>query len=118
MDDFKLKTKKYETEINSLTETLSVNETSLDKLTKENNELNTLNLTLKTDYNLVKEKSKEQHLKIDQLQKEIDQLRFLLESTSKESQLELKVKLEIMNKELNAKWSDTLRYRNHSFIMF
>ncbi len=110
MDEFKSKTKKYESEIKSFTESIGTNEASLDKLKKENNELNTLNLTLQTDYNQIKEKSKEQHLKIDQLQTEIDQLRFLLESTSKESQLELKVKLEIMNKELNAKWSDTLRY--------
>ena len=110
MEELKLKTKKYDAELKHLAESLGAHETSVEKLKTENKELNSLNLTIQTDYNLVKETSKEQHLKIDKLQKEIDQLRLALDSTSKDSQHELKIKLDIMSKELNAKWSDTLRF--------
>ena len=36
-------------------------------------------------------------------------MKFLHETTSKDSQLELKVKLEKLTKELNAKWTDTTK---------
>jgi len=110
MDELKSKTKNYESELKSLTESLNMHETNVSKLTKENNELIDSNSFIQNDYNLMKQTSKEQHSKIEKLTKEIDELKFLLESTSKDSQYELKVKLDILNKELNAKWAETLRY--------
>ena len=110
MDELKSKTKNYESELKNLTESLNMHETNVSKLTKENNELIDSNSIIKNDYNLMKQTSKEQHSKIEKLTKEIDELKFLLESTSKDSQYELKVKLDILNKELNAKWAETLRY--------
>jgi uncharacterized coiled-coil DUF342 family protein len=110
MDELKSKTKNYESELKSLTESLNMHETNVSKLTKENNELIDSNSFIQNDYNLMKQTSKEQHSKIEKLTKEIDELKFLLESTSKDSQYELKVKLDMLNKELNAKWAETLRY--------
>ena len=110
MDELKSKSKNYESELKSLTESLNMHETNVSKLTKENNELIDSNSFIQNDYNLMKQTSKEQHSKIEKLTKEIDELKFLLESTSKDSQYELKVKLDILNKELNAKWAETLRY--------
>lgn len=110
MDELKSKTKNYESELKNLTESLNMYETNVSKLTKENNELIDSNSIIQNDYNLMKQTSKEQHSKIEKLTKEIDELKFLLESTSKDSQYELKVKLDILNKELNAKWTETLRY--------
>ena len=117
MDDLKSKTKNYESELKNLTESLNMHETNVSKLTKEYNELIDSNSVIQNDYNLMKQTSKEQHSKIEKLTKEIDELKFLLESTSKDSQYELKVKLDILNKELNAKWTETLRYVSYEKLI-
>ena len=42
--------------------------------------------------------------------KQLEHAKFLHETTSKDSQLELKVRIEKLTKELNGKWADTLKF--------
>lgn len=61
------------------------------------------------DYVTVQDLSKKQATELANLSSELKQLQFLHESTSKDSQVELKCKLDMLNKDLNSKWSQRLR---------
>ena len=103
------KMKQNEAEIASL-------KSKLEKALGELNEISTSYSTLKEensktviDLSQAKETVSKQNRQISELTIEIEQLRLLLESTSKESKLELKVELEKLNRDLEAKWKEIVR---------
>lgn len=109
LDELKLKTKNYETELKSLSETLIKTRVDLDETKGLNKDLNEFKVKMENDYGCLKNVSDKQVIRIDELERELESSRILYESTSKDSQLELKVRLEKLNKELNSKWQETLR---------
>ena len=110
LDELKSKTKKYDAEIQSLSDLLSTAQKDLSQAKNLNTSLDELNQKLDKDFNKLKQTSDKQFKEIEELTKELEHMKFLHETTSKDSQLELKVKLEKLTKELNAKWTDTLKF--------
>ena len=90
-------------------ELLGNTESRLADLTEDNKTLNKLKNKLEAERLMSESTLQKQRESIEKLTSELEQLRFLHETTSKDSQLELKVKLEMLNKELNGKWQDKLR---------
>lgn len=109
LDELKLKTKNYETELKSLSETLTKTRVDLDETKGLNKDLNEFKAKMETDYGSLKKVSDKQVIRIGELESELESARVLYESTSKDSQLELKVRLEKLSKDLNSKWQETLR---------
>lgn len=109
IDELKQKTKKYDTELSALSESLSKSQAEATQLAELNKELNEQKSRADDELAVLRETTTRQVKTIDELSAELDSLRVLSESTMKDSQLELKVKLENLSKELNAKWSETLK---------
>ncbi len=84
-------------------------QTSLDQQTSVNIQITSEKDEIDKELLVLRELSKGQKIQIDALLVELEQSKFLFETTSKDSQLELKVKMEQLSKELNSRWSETLR---------
>jgi hypothetical protein len=92
-----------------LNEKLAKTQTSLDQQTSVNIQITSEKDEIDKELLVLRELSKGQKIQIDALLVELEQSKFLFETTSKDSQLELKVKMEQLSKELNSRWSETLR---------
>lgn len=118
--DLKLKYEKlledYKSKTKNLDENYQILQDKFDKLKIDFNENLALNNNLKlskskyeTELNNAKELANEQKSRIERLEKELENLQFIFESTTKDNKLEFKIQIDKLNKELNAKWEDILK---------
>ena len=110
LDEYKQKTKFYETELKQFRTDLESTKNDLDQSLDQNQSLAQLRVKLEMENEQVKELATNQKLRIDELSEELEKLSVQHHNTLNDSQLELKVKLEKLNKELRAQWTETLRY--------
>ena len=108
LDEYKQKTKFYENELKLLTKNYEDTSLKLNEQMTFNQELTEHKSKLEREASAFKSLSEQQTLKISGLNEELEKSKFLYESTLNESQIELKVKLDQINKELNSKWSNIL----------
>ena len=109
MDELKTKSKAHESETSSLQENLSRIQNELKEFTLKNQELNEYKKKAEKELLTLRDEWSQQKELIEKLSAELENLRLSSEGTLKDAQLELKVKLEKLSNELNAKWSETLK---------
>lgn len=109
LDEYKSKTKLLEDDLKNLQELYEKTKISLNENLKLNNELTHSKAKLTSENSSLQNLTGEQKIRILDLEKELEQLRLLFETSSKDSQLELKIRMDKLSKELNAKWSEVLR---------
>lgn len=108
--EYQKKTKQYDIEIELLNEKLKKSLNDLNDVNAVYNSLKVDNSHVGTELISAKETINKQSKTISDMNNEIEQLKLLYETTSNESRLQLKVELEKLNKELDAKWKEILRY--------
>lgn len=108
-DQHKALLKNYQTESKNLDELYRKTVDQLNSLQIEFDQLRKSKTKLDIDYSSTRETCEAQKVRIDELTNELEQLKVLFESTNRDSKLELKVKLEKLNKELESKWTEKLR---------
>jgi predicted nucleic acid-binding Zn-ribbon protein len=108
-DEHKTSMRRNEQEIKALNEKLSKALKDLAEINTAFKGLNEAKSKLEIDFDLVSQKSERQRVEINDLTSQLEQLRNLFESSSKESKLDLKVKLDVLNRDLDAKWAEILR---------
>jgi DNA repair exonuclease SbcCD ATPase subunit len=109
LDEYKAKTKYYESELKQYRAELESTRSNLGDNVSQNLGLSEAKARLEVENKSVKELAAKQKSQLDELIEEFDKFKMLHASTLNDSQLELKVRLEKLSNELNAKWSDTLR---------
>lgn len=109
LDEFKSKTKNLDENYQILQEKFDQLKIELNETLALNNNLNLTNKKLGNELNIANDLSKERKNRIDELEYELENLRFVFESTTKDSKLEFRIQIDKLNKELNAKWEETLR---------
>jgi hypothetical protein len=109
LNEYKVKTKFYENELKKLgtdieTTTLNLNEQlNLNQiLSEERTKLSNENLVFKT-------MSEQNAIKIRELSEELERSNFTYETILTDSKMETKLRFDQLSKELNAKWSNTLK---------
>ncbi len=107
--ELKEATRKYEIETKNLKESLSKTRADLDLSTKSNRELNETKKAIENDLSFNKQENVKHKAEIGRLVEELEQMRILHETSEKDSQLDLKIKLDKLTKELNAKWAEQMR---------
>jgi hypothetical protein len=108
-NELKEATKKYESETKNLKESLSKTRADLDMSTKSNQELSQVKKAIENELALNKQENIEHKAETARLEQELEQMRILHETSEKDSQLDLKIKLDKLTKDLNAKWSEQMR---------
>jgi hypothetical protein len=108
-NELKEATRKYESETKNLKESLSKTRADLDMSTKSNQELSQVKKAIENELALNKQENTEHKAEIARLEQELEQMRILHETSEKDSQLDLKIKLDKLTKDLNAKWSEQMR---------
>jgi hypothetical protein len=88
---------------------LSKTRADLDLSTKSNRELNETKKAIENDLSFNKQENVKHKAEIGRLVEELEQMRILHETSEKDSQLDLKIKLDKLTKELNAKWAEQMR---------
>jgi chromosome segregation ATPase len=109
LDEHKSKMKHYEAELKQYRAELESTKASLDHNLSQNVELSNVRAKLEFENTQMKELASSQKTKIDELTDEVENFKTLHASTLNDSQLELKVRLEKLNQELNARWAETLK---------
>lgn len=109
LDEYKQKSKYYETELKKLTLDLESTRATLNDNLSQNSDLNGKNSHLSDENKRLRELSINQKVEIEDLTEKLDKFKMLHETSMNDSQLELKVKLEMLNQELNTKWTGTLK---------
>lgn len=109
LEDFKLKTKNLEENYQILQDKFDQLKIELNENLALNNKLNLNKNKLECELNTANDLSKRRKTRIDELEKELENLRFVFESTTKDNNLEYRIQIEKLNKELNEKWEETLR---------
>lgn len=106
----------YKTKTKDLDENYQILQDKFDKLKIDfnqnlalNNNLNIAKTKYETEFKKANELSNERKIRIEELEKELENLKFLFESTTQDNKLEFKIQIEKLNKELNAKWEDILK---------
>lgn len=115
-DEHKTRMRQNEQEIKALNEKLSKALKDLADINTAYKGLNEAKSKLEVDFDLVSQKSERQRVEINDLTSQLEQLRNLFESSSNESKLDLKVKLDMLNRDLDAKWAEILRLIDLLFI--
>jgi hypothetical protein len=108
-NEFKNKSGNYEADLKKTLDLLEKAESSVNDLTNRNQQLLQLKDQFEKECTQAHQISHQQVAQIGHLTNELEQLKFLHESTTKDSQLELKVKLEMLNKDLNSRWQEKLK---------
>jgi hypothetical protein len=109
LDEHKSKTKFYEAELKQYRAELESTKASLDHNLSQNIDLSNTRAKLEFENGQIKELASSQKLKLDELTDEFERFKTLHTSTLNDSQLELKVRLEKLTQDLNARWADTLK---------
>lgn len=103
------KTKEFEAEIDKLNKDLSENKNEL-KMTRENvYELTEDKKSLLIELDQLKQSFSKEKNELNRLKEDYEKLSLIHEASTKDSQIDTKVKLEKLSKELNEKWSITLK---------
>ena len=109
LDELKAKTREHETDTSALGQRLALVQRQLVDALASSRTLGEERQAWQGEALAGRSTIGQQAAQIATLQAELDELRMLHDASSKDSQLELKVKMERLSKELNAKWSDTVK---------
>ncbi len=104
-----MKSDSYEKEVKSLKKSLSKNEIELNDANANVNSLTRKKDGLEIELKSSREAYEIENKKRVYFEEEFEKLNLLLEESSKDAELNTKVKLEKLSQELNQKWSETLR---------
>ncbi len=109
LEELKLKTSSYDSAVKSLKKTISKNEIELTEASSNIEKLTNSRDTFEIEAKATKSAFESEQKKRVYFEEECEKLSLLLEASAKDSEMDTKVKLEKLSRELNAKWSENLK---------
>lgn len=114
LEELKLKTSSYDSEVKSLKKTIAKNEIELTEASSNIEKLTNSRDKLEIEAKTTKSAFESEQKKRVYFEEECEKLNLLLEASAKDSEMDTKVKLEKLSRELNAKWSENLKHETEA----